>query len=476
MKLYETLAAEIESQIANGVLLDGDKIPSVRQTSQHHSLSITTVLRAYVLLESRGIIESRPQSGYFVRPRARRSAAPAPKRSAVPLVLSSEVDVSRLVLKTLRSISKDGAVPLGSPYADPSRYPWKRLSRYASAIARRHQEWSVMNDLPPGDPRLIRQIARRHLENGLAVDPGEIIVTVGATEAINLCLQAVARPGDTIAVESPTYYAMLHAIERLGMRAVEVRTDPVEGIDLGALAAVIAEQEIAACMVMPNFQNPLGFRMSDERKRALVDLLAGHDIPVIENDVYHELYYGDSHPTSLKTYDARGLVLYCASFSKSLTAAYRIGWCLPGRYTADVEKLKFLNTLATSSLPQMAIAEYLQNDGYDAHLRKMRKAFAQQGRIMAAAVLRFFPEGTRVSEPKGGYVLWVELPGRVNAMALYARALEEGITVGPGNMFSARDSFDHFIRLNYSHAWNAAIEAAVKRLGRLVAELAAAQH
>jgi DNA-binding transcriptional MocR family regulator len=472
-KLYETLAAEIESQIASGVLLEGEKIPSVRQTSQHHKLSITTVLRAYVLLESRGIIESRPQSGYFVRQRLQRPAA-ALSRAPAPLMLSSEVDVSRLVLKTLRSIRTDGAVPLGSPYADPSRYPWKRLSQYANAIARRHQEWSVMNDLPPGNPQLIRQIARRHLENGLAVDPGEIIVTVGATEAINLCLQAVARPGDTIAVESPTYYAMLHAIERLGMRAVEVATDPKEGIDIEALATVIAGQKIAACMVMPNFQNPLGFQMSDARKRALVDLLAAHDIPVIESDVYHELYYGDSHPTSLKSFDTTGLVLYCASFSKSLTAAYRIGWCLPGRYTAEVEKLKFLNTLSTSSLPQMAIAEYLQNDGYDGHLRKMRKAFAQQARIMAAAVLRFFPQGTRVSEPMGGYVLWVELPERVDAMTLYARALEEGITLGPGNMFSARGSFNHFIRLNYSYPWSAAIETAVKRLGRLAGELAQA--
>jgi DNA-binding transcriptional MocR family regulator len=471
LTLYETLAAEIETMIANGVLLEGERIPSVRQTSQHHKLSITTVLHAYVLLESRGVIESRPQSGYFVRQRARGGGAPAVREAAPPIVLSSEVDVSRLVLSTLRSIRTDGAVPLGSPYADPSRYPYARISQYANAIARRQREWSVMNDLPPGNPQLIRQIARRHLENGLAVDPGEIIVTVGATEAINLCLQAVARPGDTIAVESPTYYAMLHAIERLGMRAVEVPTDPKQGIDLAALATVIEEQKIAACMVMPNFQNPLGFQMTDARKRELVELLARHDIPAIENDVYNELYYGDSHPTSLKSFDTRGLVLHCSSFSKSLTAAYRIGWALPGRYTAQVEKLKFLNTLATSSLPQMAIAEYLQNDGYDAHLRKLRKAFAQQARIMAAAVLRFFPDGTRVSDPMGGYVLWVELPAGVEAMALYARALEQGITVGPGNMFSARGSFNQFIRLNYSYPWSAEIEAAVKQLGRLVAEL-----
>jgi DNA-binding transcriptional MocR family regulator len=319
---------------------------------------------------------------------------------------------------------------------------------------------------------LIRQIVRRHLKTGLVVDPGEVVVTVGATEAINLCLQAVAQPGDVIAVESPTYYAMLHAIERLGMRAIEVPTRPDEGIDLAALERAIDEYAIAACMVMPNFQNPLGFRMSDERKRALVELTARRRMPVIENDVYSELYYDGGHPASLKSFDRAGLVLHCASFSKSLTSAYRIGWALPGRYTAQVEKLKFLGTLATSSLPQLAIAEYLNNNSYDAHLRSMRKRFAQQARIMAAAVLRFFPPGTRVSTPRGGYVLWVELPGSVDAMALYARALGEGITIGPGNMFSARGNFNHFIRLNYSYPWTPQLEAAVMRLGALVAEIA----
>jgi DNA-binding transcriptional MocR family regulator len=471
MTLYENLAADIEGLIARGVLLEGEKIPSVRQTSQHHKLSITTVLRAYLLLESQGVIESRPQSGYFVR-RQVHAAALRPAPETPPIVLSSEVDVSRLVLSTLRSIRAHGAVPLGSPYPDPAPFPWQRINQYANSIARRQKHWSVMDDLPPGNPQLIRQIARRHLENGLAVDPGEIIITVGATEAINLCLQAVAKPGDTIAVESPTFYAMLHAIERMGMRAVEVPTDPQTGISIEALAAILERQKVAACMVMPNFQNPLGFQMPDERKRALVELLAERDIPVIENDVYNELYFGDSHPSSLKSFDTKGLVLHCASFSKSLTAAYRIGWALPGRYTAQVEKLKFLNTLTTPSLPQMAIAEYLQNDGYDQHLRKVRKAYAQQANIMAAAVRRFFPEGTRVSQPRGGYVLWVELPAGVDSMQLYAQALDRKITVGPGTMFSVAGSYSNFIRLNYSYPWSAETEAAIKTLGRLVATLA----
>jgi DNA-binding transcriptional MocR family regulator len=470
MNLYETLAAEIEGQVERGVLLEGEKLPSVRQTSQRRKLSISTVLRAYSLLESRGIIESRPQSGFFVRPKSR--AMPRPAAAPQALVLSSEVDVSRLVLSTLRTIRTQGAVPLGSPYPDPAPFPWPRISQYANAIARRHQHWSVMDDLPPGNPQLIRQIARRHMENGLAIDPSEIIITVGATEAINLCLQAVARPGDTVAVESPTFYAMLHAIERMGMRALEVPTDPREGISVEALRGILGQQRVAACMVMPNFQNPLGFLMPDERKRELVALLSEYDVPVIENAVYDELYYGDRRPTSLKAYDTKGLVLYCSSFSKSLTANYRIGWALPGRYTAQVEKLKFLNTLTTPSLPQMAIADYLQHDGYDRHLRQVRKGYAQRSRMMASAVLRFFPAGTRVSDPQGGYVLWVELPPGVDAMQLYAKALERKITVGPGHMFSARGSYAHCIRLNYSYPWSKEIEDALRTLGRLVGELA----
>jgi DNA-binding transcriptional MocR family regulator len=231
-------------------------------------------------------------------------------------------------------------------------------------------------------------------------------------------------------------------------------------------------QKVAACMVMPNFQNPLGLQMPDARKKALVELVSEFDVPVIENDVYGELYYGDHHPSTLKNYDTKGLVLHCCSFSKTLTANFRIGWALPGRYAPQVEKLKFLNTLTTASLPQMAIADYLQNDGFDRHLRKVRKEYEQRARMMAAAVLRFFPAGTRVSEPKGGYVLWVELPPYVDAMRLYALALERKITIGPGHMFSARGSYASCIRLNYSYPWSKQTEDALRMLGRLIGELA----
>ncbi len=474
VKLYEQLAKDIDDLVRRGVFRAGDRIPSVRQTSQHRQVSITTVIRAYLLLESRGVIESRPQSGYFVRHGAAGAAEHdlTALRPSKPLAVSSKVDVSRLVLSTLRSIGTDEAIPLGSPYPDPRLFPFEKINRYAYSIGRDKAIWGVTDELPPGNPNLIRQIARRYLENGIAVDPREIVVTVGATEAINLCLQAVGKPGDTVAVESPTFYAMLHAIERMGMRAIEVATHPREGIDLGSLEAILEKRAIAACMVMPNFQNPLGFQMPDEKKRALVALLSRHDVPIIENDVYNELYFGEAHPSALKSYDKKGIVLHCASFSKSLTAAYRIGWAMPGRYRDQVEKLKFLNTLTTPSIPQLAIAEYLEKDGYEHHLRRVRKQYRQHAKLTKTIVDRFFPPGTRTSEPMGGYVLWVELPKKVDSMKLYRSALESGITIGPGYMFSASNRYSNFIRLNYSYQWSPELENALVTVGKLVAHSA----
>jgi DNA-binding transcriptional MocR family regulator len=252
VKLYEKLASDIEVMIRRGVFRPGERIPSVRQSSQHHQLSITTVIRAYLLLESKGVIESRPQSGYFVRVLDAHPDGKAHELSASrPIAVSSKVDVSRLVLSTLRSIGTDEAIPLGSPYPDPTLFPSDKINRYAYAIGRKKEIWGVTDALPPGNPNLIRQIARRYLENGASVDPNEMIITIGATEAINLCLQAVGKPGDTVVVESPTFYAMLHAIERMGMRAIEIPTHAQDGIDLTVLAEVLEDRRVHGHAELP---------------------------------------------------------------------------------------------------------------------------------------------------------------------------------------------------------------------------------
>lgn len=465
-KLFERLTEELVRAIQNGVLSPGERLPSIRQTSQSRKLSITTVRRAYLLLESRGFIESRPQSGYFVRDQSLKVPSLALAMTRPPEG-STEVDVSRLVLATLKSNRSRSAPAFGSPFPAPSLFPTQKLYQCLNAATRRKDQVRMDDGLPPGHPELIRQIARRHLEAGLPVDPTEIVITVGATEAINLCLQAVAKPGDTIAVESPTFYAMLHAIERLGMRAIEVPTHPEEGMDLDWLQHAIERHGIAACMVMPNFQNPLGFKMSDTRKREMVAIAERHAVPLIENGVYNELYYGNSPPTTLKSFDTQGLVLHCSSFSKSLSPTFRIGWALTGRYQQAVEKLKFLNTLTTPSLSQLTVADYLETGGFEQHLRRMRHKLAQNADIMSAMVKRFFPSGTRVSLPRGGYVLWVESGKNLDTMNLFHQAVEEGLTIAPGRMFSNTNMYKRFLRLNYSEPWSVKSDAAIMALGKM---------
>jgi DNA-binding transcriptional MocR family regulator len=300
------------------------------------------------------------------------------------------------------------------------------------------------------------------------VHTDEIVVTNGALEALNLCLQAVARPGDCVIIESPTFYAALQALERIGLKAIEVPTHPREGMDLDALAIALERHQPKACWLMTNFQNPLGSSMPDEKKQALVELLAAHEVPLIEDDVYGELYFGNKRPASAKAFDTKGLVMHCSSFSKCLAPGYRIGWAVPGRFTEDVARLKLTTTLSASAPAQAALADYLAKGGYDKHLRQLRHALSVQQNALVQAVVRHFPKGTRATRPNGGYFLWVELPGKVNTLDVHRQALSLGISVAPGPMFSAHRGFVNCLRLNYGHPWDARAEAALVTLGRLI--------
>ena len=475
-QLYTQLVDDIAKSVSDGVLKPGDRLPSIRDASRTRRLSITTVRHAYQVLESQGIIEGKPQSGYFVTVGS--SSGSLAEADDGNVAAADEelpyVDAAQYVLATLRSIRSRNAVPLASAYPDPALFPWRRMQARMREAMRGRLDSDVAEDIPPGNAKLIRQIALRHMRNGLDIDPQEIIVTVGATEGLNLCLRAVARPGDTIAVESPTFYVMRKAAERLGMRVIELQTNPKEGIDIQGLSEFLVRGRIDACITMPNFQNPLGFVMSDDNKRALVELAARHQMPLIENGVYNELYFGNEPPTTLKSFDKTGTVLHCGSFSKSLGGSVGVGWILAGEYRAEIEQLKFLSTFSTSALSQVAVAEFLAQDGWDQYLRAARLELKQRCEIMRGMIKRFFPEGTRISEPIGGYLLWVQLPDGVDALQIARQAMKQGVSVTPGKIFGNSPSFCQCIRINYSFAWTPEVEAAVKKLGTIVSDAAAA--
>jgi DNA-binding transcriptional MocR family regulator len=468
VKLYEELAAHVSALIEDGTLRPGERVPSVRQLVRERRVSPATAMRAYQFLEARGLIETRPRSGYYVCERGQQQA-PAPRR-ARSSARTTRVDVSELVFQILDAARDRDVVPFGSAFPSPTLFPWPKLARYLGSAARRMDPWSTVESLPPGSVELRRQIARRYLQFGTKVSADEIVITCGALEALNLSLQILTRPGDAVAVEAPAFYACLQAIEALGLKAVEIPTDPREGIDLGALAAALDKQSIRACWLMTSFQNPLGATMPEDKKRELVRLLEQRGVPLIEDDVYAELYFGAERPRPAKAFDTPGRVLHCGSFSKCLAPGYRLGWVAAGKFATEVQRRKITTSISTSIPVQDGIALLLRHDGYEAHLTRLRRTLAAQQTSLLAALQKHFPSGYRVTRPEGGYFVWVELPRGIDALEVHAQALEQGISVAPGPIFSPRREFRNCLRLNYGHPWSVEAERAIAKLGRMATE------
>jgi DNA-binding transcriptional MocR family regulator len=467
MKLYEVLAETIAHSIQQGVLRRGDKLPSVRQASVSRKVSPSTVFQAYYLLEARGVISARERSGYYVTAETTdMPSSPEPiNRNKIEV---TQVDVSELVFDVLESVREKNIVPLGSAFPSPLLFPFDKLGRHMASVVKAMDPWSSVDNLSPGDVNLRRQIALRYMVDNINVSQDEIVITNGALEALNLCLMATTRPGDAVLIESPTFYAALQSIERLGLKAIEVPSHPKDGIDLDAMKCAIEQYHPQACWIMTNFQNPLGSLLSTEKKKALVALITHYELPLIEDDVYGELYFGNNRPVTAKAFDQGGLVLHCSSFSKCLAPGYRVGWVAPGRFSKAIERLKLTTTLSASVPAQLTLARYLQKGGYDKHLRNLRHTLLVNQIKFIEAVRRFFPEGTRLTTPQGGYFLWVKLPDGVNALQIHRDALTKGISIAPGAIFSAQGNFDGYIRLNYGHIWDARIEHAIEVLGKII--------
>jgi DNA-binding transcriptional MocR family regulator len=472
--LYQRIAGQIEQAVASGALRVGAKLPSVRDVSRQHAVSMTTALQALRHLENRGLVRARPKSGYFVTPRAPAAALPEPQ-------FDLQLDGASLV--SLDQVLHDFLLTMEDPLATPAfqavpareLLPEAKLQALLASVNRRHPEYATTFSIAGSLP-LRQQIARRALSSGVQLRPEEIVVTNGGMEALYLALKSVVGPGDTIAVEAPTYFSLLQTIESLGVRALEIPSHPRTGLSLEALDfATQTPGAIKACVVLPNFPNPSGSLMPLEHKRRLVELCAERGVTLIESDLNGDLHFGEQRPSVLKAFDRQNDVILCSSFSKTVAPGYRIGWVAPGRHFMRTQALKMRTSCASPMLQQEVLAQFMRDGGYDHHLRKLRAALKTQAQQMAEAVARHFPMGCRLSLPQGGMLLWVELPRHVDSRAVFALARLEHIGVAPGAAFSIGRRFDHFIRLQYGQPWSPRIEAAIRRLGQIVAKLADGQ-
>lgn len=468
---YVKLANKLEEDIVSGRYRAGEKLPSLRKLHASTGRSISTVYQAYIELENRGVVEVREKSGFYAKPLLRDILAP-PSQGSSP-IKPHKVSINTLAAMHQQSISNSALLPFGAAIPSPELLPGKQLAACIRTVSSKYQNGTCLGyGHPVGEPKLQRQIAKRALNYSGHNSGEEIIITGGCMQAIDLCLRTVAKPGDIILVESPTFICYLQLIEDLNMRILEVPVDSRHGIDPDRIQKIINEHDVRAALFNPNFHNPLGCVMSDHNKKNLVEMMNDQGVPIIEDDIYGDLYFGDVRPAPLKSFDRRGLVLYCSSFSKTLVPDLRVGWTLPGIFREKVKRLKFNVSIAPPQLNQLVIADFLATGAYERHLRKMRNALKKQVSDVALAINRYFPAGTRISIPKGGFTLWVQLAPGIDSLQLWCRAEKENISIFPGALCSGTDQYSNYIRINCGFPFTEQLEQGIKKLGNLVRDLA----
>ncbi|MDX1460152.1 MAG: PLP-dependent aminotransferase family protein [Xanthomonadales bacterium] len=462
--LYAQVVDLIDDQMRAGTLRAGDRLPSLRRMSDKLEVSIPTVRQAYLELERLGRIEARPKSGYYIRPKRQSRLVKVGCKTCKPV----EVQCRKLIDRVYDGVHKPGVLPLGIANPCMAQPATKTLHRAMKRVMSRAEDRSLGYAPTEGEPGLKRQIAYRYLNQGGSVDPNEVIITNGGQEALAIALGAVARRGDVIAIESPAYPGVLELIESLGMLALEVETCPLGGVSLEALEKALDRHEVQACIFSSSVYNPLGCVTGDDHREALVALIESRNIPLIEDDVYGELVYEGPRPRPAQFFSRKDLVLTCASFSKTAAPGYRVGWLVPGKFHEQAAKLKRALSCSSGLLTQLTLTEHLASGDYDRHLKRLVPVLKQNATRMTAAVERCFPSNTGVSAPRGGSVLWIELDRKIHSEKLFDAAIEHGISIMPGDVFTAGSRYRNFIRLSYGHPWSQAIEEGIETLGALV--------
>lgn len=456
----EQLAKQIRHLIENGTLKAHEKLPSLREQVQISGFSLITVMNAYQELESRGLIYAREKSGYYV------SNTIVDVELARPLIVSlnSKVEINSLVFQYLKSIQGEHIVPLGSAFPSQNLVFSKKLTQIMGQIARNKKSYDAIDNLPPGNLALRKLIAQRYCMQGIPTDADDIVITSGCMDALNLSLQAIACPGDYIVLQQNIFYGALQAAERLGLKVVTIPEHPQHGFDLEAFEHILKTYPVKVCWLMLNAHNPIGFTVNEEIKLKIAELLHQYQVHLIEDDVYEEMYFGQQKPLPMKYYDQNNLVLHCSSFSKTLGAAFRVGWVYAGKYSQHIQHLQLMSTISVNALLQNALVDFISNYHYEKHLRILRKSLQQNKLQFYRYIESHLPKGCKLHYYPGGYFLWLKLPESVSSMQVYEQLIQQNIGISPGQLFNVSEQKSQCLRLNCSFEWNEQFQQAVDTL------------
>jgi DNA-binding transcriptional MocR family regulator len=464
--LYQQVIDYVEKQEKIGVFRAGDKLPSLRKLSKQLDISVPTVKQAYIELERQGAIYARPQSGYYFKAKEVRTLLPM--RDQWLHTSPAEIQCRSLIEQVHSAIHLPNTVALGLSNPVNAHPPDKSLSRLMKGVLSRVSEKAVSYGPVNGDAKLRLSIALRYQEQGVAVNHDDIIITNGAQEALSIALQCVASKGDVIVVESPSFFGLLELIESLGMKAIEVYTCTENGVCSKDLEKILKEHNVKACLFTTTVNNPLGSMMSNSERKKLVELLEQYNTPLIEDEVYSELYFTDEKPKPAEIYSKKGLVMTCSSFSKTAAPGYRIGWLLAGKYEEKAQRIKRSQSCSTAMLQQWTLTDYLTSGEYDKHLNILRKKLQYNSERMRALITKHFPAEVCISEPKGGGVLWVRCRSHVDTAKLFHEAIEQGVSFAPGTIFSASGKYNNFMRISFGVQWSDEVIEAISTLGKIV--------
>jgi len=462
--LYQTVASELRQRIESGIYEPGSRLPGARRLASDFDVSVTTAMAALHGLEDAGLINGKNRSGFFVAALPADAPARTPPEPMSPCPVSNQA----ITLDLLRACARLPMGRMGLAIPDRSFLPVLALER----SFRLRSSWDAGDSMgytfPPGMEALRSEIAKRLLRAGCTVAPSQIMITNGGQESLFLSLQSCTQPGDVVAVESPIYYGLLQVIERLGLKALEIPSDPRLGLSLSALELAIEQWPVRACVVTPNFSNPTGSVLSDASKAALAKLLQGNGIALIEDDIFGELSFEEERPRALYGYADPSRSYLCGSASKTISAGLRVGWlAIPEDRREELEFAQFTQHAGVATIPQLALSEYFRSGRHDRHLRRIRPLYRELLDRTANALQAALPTSFEVTCPRGGYLLWVCGPPEFDGMALYQQARHEGISIAPGPLFSTRAQFQSCFRLNAAIPWGAETEAAIATLGAL---------
>lgn len=463
--LYLQFADVIEKQIKSGLLSVGDKLPSIREVCAETGYSMSTVSKAYYEIESRSLIESRPQSGYYVSNISARSV-PEPTPSS-PILTTQNIDREDLIDLVYGNMTNTTVTMLSLGFPSNELLPIAKLNKGMIQAMRQLPNSGTSYEEIQGNVNLRKEIARWSFNWGGTLTEEDIITTPGCVSAISYCLMAVTKPGDTIITESPVYFGVLQLAKSLGLHVMELPTNITTGIELEALKKAISTKKIKACVLMSNFSNPSGSMMPNEHKEEAVRLMELHNIPLIEDDIHGDLYFGSSRPTNCKTYDKSGIVMCCSSVSKTLAPGYRVGWVVPGKFKKEILRTKLYHTISSPTITHEVVGDFLKNGRYENHLRKIRQILNYNCNNYINTILESFPKGTKVSQPQGGFFLWTELDKKIDTAEFYHLAMKHNISIAPGRIFSFQDQFSNCMRLSFGLPWTNELRHSIQTLGKL---------